>query len=45
MLPVRDMDRMVAFSGDGVGLTVVFYSPLWTRWQRSDDRVACRWHR
>ena len=34
MLPVRDIDRMVAFSGDGFGLTVVFYPPLWTRWQR-----------
>ena len=37
MLPVRDMDRMVAILRDGVGLTVEFYSPFWTelRWREA----------
>ena len=37
MLPVREMDRAVAFYRDGVGLTVEFYSPFWTelRWREA----------
>lgn len=40
MLPVRDMDRAVAFYRDGVALTVEFYSPLWTELGRREATIA-----